>query len=83
MFRVLRSSEPLDGQRVRYRLRAVPIRAPGAATDDDGQAREVSSELDADLLLDKLRFGQVVPTPEATFEALWQQLRIELDLGYD
>jgi len=82
VFRVLRSSEPLDGQRVRYRLRAVPIRASGAATDD-GQAREVSSELDADLLLDKLRFGQVVPTPEATFEALWQQLRIELDLGYD
>lgn len=75
---MLRSSEALDADRVRYCLRAVPIRPDGA--NDTGL--EVSRELNAALLLDKVRFGQAIPTPEATFEDLWRQLKTELDLGY-
>jgi hypothetical protein len=78
VFRVLRSSEPLDADRVRYRLRAVPVGRDG---DHDG-GREVSREFDAALLLDKVRHGQAIPTPEETFEELWRQLQIDLDLGY-
>jgi hypothetical protein len=75
----VRSSESLGNNRVRYCLRAVPVHPDG----ENQPGPEVSCELDAALVLDKLRLGQAVPTPEATFEQLWQQLHIELDLGYD
>jgi hypothetical protein len=31
---------------------------------------------------DKIALGQAIPTPEETFEELWQQLRLDLDVGY-
>jgi hypothetical protein len=68
----------LGDDRVRYCLRAVPVHPHG----EREAGSEVSCELDAARLLDKLRLGQTVPTPEETFEQLWQQLRIELDLSY-
>ena len=32
-----------------------------------------------DLVRDKIRHRQIIPTPEATFEQLWQQLRLDID----
>ena len=75
VFRLVRSSERLDATRMRYRLRAVPLPATDAAP------LEVTHVLDADVLLDKLRLGQAIPTPESTFEDLWQRLQIDLNLG--
>ena len=40
---------------------------------------EASREIDTALMRDKIHRGQVVPTPEETFEQLWQQLRLDLD----
>jgi hypothetical protein len=71
---LIRSAERVDPTVTRYRLKAVPV----ATTAGE---REVSTDLDAILQLDKLRLGHVVATPETTFEALWQQLQIDLDLG--
>ena len=77
VYRVIRASEALDASRVRYTLRAVPI------FEDGHEVVEVTRELDSGIFLDKLRHGQAIPTPERTFEELWQQLRINLDLGCD
>jgi hypothetical protein len=77
VFRLTRASEVIAPDRVRYELRATPIK-PGDSADALAATREVNAEL----LLDKLAHGQAVPTPEATFEDLWAQLRIELDLHY-
>lgn len=74
VFRLIRSSELLDGDTVRYRLTAVAI--------PSGESTELSRDLDAATHRDKLSLGQAIPTPEATFEELWQQLQIDLDLGY-
>jgi hypothetical protein len=75
VFRLLRSSRLIAPGRVRYALRAVPLK-PGAGF-------EASRELDINLLLDKAVHRQAVPTPEQTFEDLWQQLRLDIDLHSD
>jgi len=74
VFRVLRWSEEVGPNRVRFVLRAQAITATGAANDV-----ERARELDADLIRDKIANGQAIPTPETTFEELWQQLRLDLD----
>ncbi|MBV9169359.1 MAG: hypothetical protein JOZ81_04670 [Chloroflexi bacterium] len=74
VFRLIRSSERIDQTVTRYHLKAVPV-----ASDQAG--REVSMDLDATLQLDKLRLGQAVATPEGTFESLWEQLQIDINLG--
>jgi hypothetical protein len=71
---VLRSSHVIAPGRVRFVLRAEPIRMAGS----DG-ALERARELDIDFVLDKVAHRQAVPTPEETYEALWQQLRLDLD----
>ena len=43
---------------------------------------EVGREYDTTLVRDKIALGQAIPTPEETFEQLWQQLRLDLDVGY-
>jgi hypothetical protein len=77
VFRVLRNSELVGPDRMRYVLRAVPIKPDG---DDAGL--EVSSELDACVVRDKIARGHAILTPEQTFEQLWQQLRLDLDARY-
>jgi hypothetical protein len=76
MFRVMRSSELTGPSRVRYVLRAVPLK-------QDGQAgHEVVREIDASIVREQLALRQTIPTPEETFEQLWQQLRVDLDANY-
>ena len=77
VFRVMRSSELVGPERVRYALRAVPIVLHG---QDPGI--EVAREYDTTLVRDKIGLRQAIPTPEETFEQLWQQLRLDLDVGY-
>ena len=43
---------------------------------------ERAREVDAELVRDKIANGQAIPSPEATFEDLWQQLRLDLDTRY-
>ena len=74
VFRILRSSRLVAPDRVRFSLRAQAITVEGA---DVGV--EISRELDHEFVLDKVANGQAVPTPEGTFEDLWQQLRQELE----
>ena len=74
VFRILRSSKLIAPDRVRFSLRAQSITVDGG---DPGV--ELSREFDTDFVLDKVINGQAVPTPEGTFEDLWQQLRQELD----
>jgi hypothetical protein len=74
VFRIERLSEELSPERMRYALRATPIR-PG----QEAEGVEASREIDTALMRDKIGRGQVVPTPEETFEQLWQQLRLDLD----
>jgi hypothetical protein len=73
VYRVHRVSEALDAQRARYLLRAVPVRV-----EDAPLAAEAAREVDTESLRDRIRLRQVVPTPEQTFEQLWQQLRLDL-----
>jgi hypothetical protein len=72
VYRILRSSQPIACGGRRYTLRAVPIRP-------DAEPFEASCEVQADLVRDKVRHGQVIPTPEVVFESLWQQLRLDVD----
>jgi hypothetical protein len=74
VFRLLRSSEMVAPDRVRFVLRAQAIKASEGASD-----LEVARELDAELIRDKIACGQAIPTPETTFEELWGQLRFDLD----
>jgi hypothetical protein len=74
IFRVLRSSHMVAPDRVRFVLRVQPIGPSGQAA-----GVEVSREVEASFVLDKIAHGQAVPTPEQTFEDLWQQLRQDLD----
>ena len=74
VFRLLRTSELVAPDRMRFVLRAVPI----LATSDD-QGIEVTREVDMTLLRDKIAHGQAIPTPEETLEDLWQQLRLRLE----
>jgi len=73
-FRVLRSSQFVGPDRVRFTLRAQPISASDGSNDVE-RAREV----DAELIRDKIAHRQAIPTPETTFEELWQQLRRDID----
>ena len=73
VYRVHRVSEAVDAERARYLLRAVPIRV-----EDAPLAAEVAREMDTESLRDCIRLRQAVPTPEQTFEQLWQQLRLDL-----
>ena len=77
MYRVLRFSELLKPDRVRYTLRAVPVKQDGDA------GHEVALELNTSFVRDKIAMRQAIPTVEETFEQLWQQLRIDLDVHYD
>ena len=77
VFRLLRNSELIAPDRMRFVLRAVPIKPDGI---DAGL--EVTREMDAALVRDKIANGQAIPTPENTFEQLWQQLRQDLDAHY-
>ena len=77
MFRLLRNSELIAPDRMRFALRAVPIKP---SSIDVGL--EVTREVDAALVRDKIAHGQAIPTPEDTFEQLWQQLRLDLDARY-
>ena len=74
VFRLLRSSQQIAPDRVRFVLRAQPINA-----DDDSTTVELARELDTDLIRDKIQHRQAIPTPEATYEALWQQLQVDLN----
>lgn len=77
VYRVLRSSTLLTPDRVRYALRGMPI------NHDETLAHEVTREFDTALVREKIALRQTIPTPEETFEALWQQLRVDLDAQYD
>ncbi len=77
VFRISRSSELVAADRVRYALRAVPIFLRG-----QDAVVEVAREYDTTLVRDKIGLGQAIPTPEETFEDLWQQLRLDLNVGY-
>jgi hypothetical protein len=74
VFRLLRSSELVGPNRVRFALRAQAVSSVGQSAD-----LELSRELDTELIRDKILNRQAIPTPEATFEDLWQQLRIDLE----
>ena len=77
MYRVQRSSALIGPNRVRYALRAVPVK------QDGNPGQEVFCEFDTALVRDKLAYRQAIPTPEETFESLWQQLRVDVDAQYD
>jgi len=74
VFRVLRSSQVVSPDRVRFTLRAQAINASDGSNDV-----ERARELDTELIRDKIAHRQAIPTPETTFEDLWQQLRVDID----
>ncbi len=75
MFRVKRIHTPTEGG-VRYVLRALTIKG---VENTAVAVAEVSHEVSAEAVREKIRLRQAVPTPEQCFEQLWQQLRLELD----
>lgn len=77
MFRVQRARVDLPDGRERFVLRAVPIRATTGSRAEP--AFETTHERSAEDLLDKLRRGHSLETPERAFESLWQRLRAEID----
>ncbi len=77
MYRVLRSSALVGPDRMRFALRAMPILI---GSEDAGL--EVAREYITSEVRDKIINHQAIPTPEQTFEQLWQQLRLELDSHY-
>ena len=77
VFRLLRSSQFLAPDRMRYALRVVPIKF-----NDIDTGLEATREFDAGSVLDKVVNHQAIQTPEETFEQLWQQLQQEVDLKY-
>jgi len=77
VFRVLRSSAVVAPDCMRFALRAVPILI---GSEDPGL--EVAREYLTSEVRDKIVNHQAIPTPEDTFEQLWQQLRLELDARY-
>ena len=62
---------------MRFILRAMPIMV---GSDDAGL--EVVRDYIANEVRDKIVNHQAIPTPEDTFEQLWQQLQLELDTHY-
>jgi hypothetical protein len=77
LFRVLRSSRLVAPDRMRFVLRAMPIMI---GSEDAGL--EVAREYLASDVRDKIVNHQAIPTPEETFELLWEQLRLDLDTHY-
>lgn len=77
VFRVLRSSKLVAPDRMRFALRALPILI---GSEDAGL--EVAREYITSDVRDKVVNHQAIPTPEETFEQLWQELRLELDTHY-
>jgi hypothetical protein len=75
VFRVSRSSQFVAPDRVRYALRAVAIKL-----GDIDPGIEIAREFNTSYVRDRLSMRQVIPTPEETFEQLWQQLRLDLDV---
>ena len=74
VYRIHRLSEALSPDRMRFTLRATPIRADRA---HDG--KQASFEIDTTQVREKIAARQVVPTAEETYERLWQQLRPDVD----
>ena len=74
VFRLVRSSQLIAQDRVRYVLRAEPI-----SNAEGSPPVELAREIDTEFIRDKIVNRQAVPTPEITFEALWAQLRQDLD----
>ncbi len=72
VYRIRRVSEQLGPDRMRYTLRATPLTST--------ESKEASRELDSALIKERIANRLIVPTPEETFEQLWQQLRIDLDV---
>jgi hypothetical protein len=72
VFRLLRFSELIAPDRIRFVLTARAI--------NESESYEVASELDAELIRDKIAHRQAIPTPETTFEDLWSRLQVDLDL---
>lgn len=77
VYRVLRLSSLVAPDRMRFALRAMPILL---GSDDPGL--EVAREFITSEVRDKIINHQAIPTPEDTFEQLWQQLRVDLDSHY-
>ncbi len=73
VYRIHRFSEELGPGRMRYTLRASPLGKAAA------ESKEASREINTAQLADRLRNRQVVPTPEETYEQIWQQLRLDVD----
>jgi hypothetical protein len=71
VFRLLRSSELVAPDRIRFVLRAQAI--------NDTDSRELAREFDAEFIRDKIAHRQAIPTPETTFEDLWSRLKVDLD----
>ncbi len=74
VFRLTRTSTLIGQDRIRFILRAEPIGGDGARG-----GFERSRDVDGWLLRDKIAHGLAIPTPEETYESLWQQLRLDLD----
>jgi hypothetical protein len=74
LYRIVRSSEMIAPDRVRYTLRAQALKPDSGCAD-----LELAHEVDMALIRDKIANHHIIPTPEATFEALWQQLQVVLD----
>jgi hypothetical protein len=74
VYRLLRSSQLVAPNRIRFTLRAQPINADGVDAD-----LERVREFDAELIRDKIAHNHAIQTPELTFEELWQQLQPDLD----
>jgi len=72
LYRVVRSSRMVSTDRVRFALRAQAI-------NSESPDFELAREVDASLIRDKIANHHVIPTPETTFESLWQQMRVDLD----
>jgi len=75
LYRIVRSSEMVGPDRVRFALRAHAVNPHSTCPD-----LELAHEVDLALIRDKIANHHVIPTPESTFEALWQQLRVDLDV---
>ncbi len=74
MFRVQRLAERLGEDGERYVLRGTAVRIGAEA-----QRAEVARDVRADGIRERIGRGMVVPTPEETYEQLWQQLRVDLE----
>lgn len=79
VFRVQRVREETGDRRARYVLRAFAVPAESSPADPSAAIAETAREISADDALDRVRHHQGVPTPEQTFEELWQPLRLRLD----